>query len=207
MDKWFFPMRTVPQQGMGCALACVATIAGVSFNTAKKAAFPRDWRDRTGFGGGKNLLLDEDRTLAAFRRLGWQARPVNDFRRLISPSIVFIQFDPRTIHAMVWDPFIKEFRDPGNGWYHRKEIMGYWREGRFRSVTVTGRLPGSGPAPDAPESDTPPLRGTSVDPVTGADDADLDDFEDGLCGCDDCVRIRRLEAQASANERFYSLAA
>lgn len=39
-------MKTVPQRGLGCALACVATIAGVTFDTAKKAAFPRDLRPR-----------------------------------------------------------------------------------------------------------------------------------------------------------------
>ncbi len=191
MDEWFFRMKTVPQQGRGCALACVATVAGVSFSTAKKAAFPRDWRDREGYGF-KSFEMDEDRVRATLRRLGWTSRPVNDFRRLVSPSIVFLLLESGSVHAMVWDPFFREFRDPGAGYFHRDEIITGWRRGGFRSVTVTGRLVGAGPAPMAPEADDLPLKpGASVDPVTGQDDADLaNGFNDGLCGCVSCLASR-----------------
>lgn len=198
MDKWFFPMKTVPQQGLGCALACVATVAGVSFDTAKKAAFPRDWRQRVGYGP-KTLEMNEDRVRQALRRLGWMTRPVNDFRRLISPSIVFLRYEYGSIHAMVWDPFAKEFRDPGAGYSHRDEILKDWRRGGFRSVTVTGRIPGAGPAPEAPEENVRVQPGVSVDPDTGEDDRDLDDdsFNDGLCGCDSCRATRQRRSRTA----------
>lgn len=199
MDKWFFEMKTVPQQGLGCALACVATIAGVSFDEAKKAAFPRDWRDRGGFWANKTLELDEDRVRAAFRRLGWQARPVDDFRRRKAPSVVFLtygqeRYPGQAIHAVVWDPFTREFRDPGSNWAHKDEIIQQWRWGGFRSVTVTGRLPGAGPAPERAAGDVPLARGVSVDPETGEDDADVAEdvrADNGLCGCPSCRESRR----------------
>lgn len=198
MDKWFFQMKTVPQQGRGCALACVATVAGVTFDRAKKAAFPRDHVRRSLFGiGSASIEVNEDRVRAALRRLGWVTRPVNDFRRLSTPSIVFLKYSSGSIHAMVWDPYIREFRDPGAGYFHKGEIMEDWRRGHYRSVTVTRRLPGAGPAPERPESEVPIPAGVSVDPETGEDDAEVAAdvvADDGLCGCDSCKAAR---AQAS----------
>jgi len=206
MDKWFFPIQTVPQQGLGCALACVATIAGVTFDTAKKAAFPRDWRNRGGYGiGNRSLELDEDRVLAAFRRLGWMAKPVNDFRRRKDPSVVFLRYEHGSLHAVVWDPFAQEFRDPGSGWSHKHEIIKDWRRANYRSVTVSGRIPGAGPASEIAATDPGAPRGTSVDPDTGEDDADVaEDVRDdnGMCGCDSCRERRRRPAAPASPPRF-----
>lgn len=173
MDKWYFPIKTVMQNGRdGCAIAAVATITGVSFQDAKRAAFPKSWPSRM----GPRTALDEDRILRAFARLGWMTRTVNDFRRVRTPSLVFVSLLPGTLHTIIWDPFEAVFKDPGAGWWHKPELVQCWRRDNFRSVTVLGRLPGAGPPPEV----------SWQEKTSGS-------WDRGTCDCDECYRKKEVQ--------------
>ena len=112
-------MKTVYQDnGIGCGIACVAMLGGVSYDEAQKVLFPK----------GAIRLTSSGKLFAALKKLG--RKPVGD--RMI--SLKRIDFDDlandclvgtllgKDRHWVVWDAAARKIRDPYRGDYQLKVV-------------------------------------------------------------------------------------
>ena len=115
-------MRTVHQEcETDCGIACVAMLAGVSYEKAKKALFPKS----------SPRITCSGKLFAALRKLG--KRPLGD--RMISVkrinldhlrdnALVGVVVDKRYRHWVVWDASVRKVRDPYKG-EHELTVVKY----------------------------------------------------------------------------------
>ena len=146
MDRWYFPLRAVRQPDHnGCAIACLATICGLSYERAKAEAFPR----RRSFSDNPSIRLDDRRMLAAFRRLGFRATVEPTHEGLRCPCVLYYECDPgiagSLVHALVWDPFAERCIDPAEddgklSAGDQSAALDRWRRTGWSVIAVRGKL-------------------------------------------------------------------
>ena len=146
MERWYFPLKHVAQgDSYGCAIACVAVVAGLTYERARAEMFPR----RREFVNGHALRADEDQIRAALDRLGFKTSTVTNLAVNRGPVIVSFAWNPERRggcrHAVVWDPFARRFIDPGNanGYVAHDEgekFLDLWKRSGWRATVVTGRV-------------------------------------------------------------------
>jgi len=144
MKRWYFDIERI-QQGnhYGCGIACVATVAGVTYARARHEFFPHVKK----FKEGKHLAVSGEHMVNALRRLGFEAAIEDDFKKLKVPAIVPFKWVHLSkwsgVHAVVWNPFDRKFVDPGSDHDRGLDNLFYenkWRKSNFSVVAVTGKI-------------------------------------------------------------------
>lgn len=128
-------IRRVEQlQDTGCAVACVAMVAGVSYTRAALHVKGRRHGDLSAY------FTEMARGL---RSMGFTCRMGIDFRRTRRRAILMFEWRccPGDYHCVVWDPsFGGRFVDPG---YDRSLTHQFyidsWRRSGSQSLIITGR--------------------------------------------------------------------
>lgn len=131
-----FPkIKRLQQPPSGCAIACVAMVAGVSYDEAFLAVHD-SWNAHPE-ASYKDII-------AGLRKLGFSSRLATDFRRQSKrPAILVFEWrglSRGVYHSVVWDHHSKRFVDPG---YKRplgeKFYMDHWRKSERVAVMLTGK--------------------------------------------------------------------
>ena len=112
-------MKTIYQEhAIGCGIACVAMLGGVTYEEARQVLFPKS----------AVRLTSSGKLFAALKKLG--RKPAGD--RMV--SLKFIDFDHladdcligallgKDKHWVVWDSDAKKIRDPFRGGYELRVI-------------------------------------------------------------------------------------
>lgn len=126
-------VRIAQLHDTGCAVACVATVAGVSYT---KAALHVKGR-RHG-----NLAAYWSEMQRGLRALGFRCRMGTDFRAKGLPAILMFEWasSPGDFHCVVWDPEVRLFIDPAHVRSLGPEFyLERWRKNGRESLVVTGR--------------------------------------------------------------------
>lgn len=133
------PIRHVVQRHeLGCAVACVAMVTGVSYGRALEAAhrpLPVD---------PKKVSLNLSEAARAVRRLGQRCTIQRGFFRKNLPAILVFEWGewgaPGDLHAIVWDPrFGGRLVDPGSS-RHRQSYTPEFYMDRWRASTPNESL-------------------------------------------------------------------
>lgn len=117
----------------GCAVACVATVAGVSYRQAVKAAFGKPVVRH-----GLELTFDD--MARALRKLGLSCRMGTDFRQRKLPAIMMFEWwSTGDYHCLVWDPaFGGRIIDPGYRNLGNDFYWDHWKRSGREALVVTG---------------------------------------------------------------------
>lgn len=141
MKDWYYPIKHVRQgDENGCAIACIAIIAGLTYERARAETFPK----RRTFRDNKSLHVDDDRMSSTFRRLGFHVNHSATFRDHKRPAVLVFEWEPgmpsSDRHAVVWDPFSERFLDPGYGpnFHNTDRYLTLWQKTGYRATIVTG---------------------------------------------------------------------
>ena len=119
----------------GCAVACVAMVAGIPYAKAVKVAF-----GKSVVRHGLELTFDD--MARSLRKLGFSCRMGTDFRAKKLPAIMMFEWwSTGDHHCLVWDPaFGGRIVDPGysrslgNDFY-----WDHWKRSGREALVVTGR--------------------------------------------------------------------
>lgn len=139
------PIKHVAQADFnGCAVACVAMACGVTYEQARRAAFPR----RKVFRDDRSLWLSDPQVVRAIERLGFRTSMARTFRRHRRPAIISFEWEPGSrsfAHSVVWDPAQRRLLEPAepDRHMHPDEELRYldlWRRSDWAVIVVTGRL-------------------------------------------------------------------
>lgn len=118
----------------GCAVACVAMVAGVSFDKAARAVKRRTTGD---------LCASFAEMMQALRHMGFTCRMGSDFRARGQRAILMFEWDwaPEVYHCLVWDPAFGGRLVEPDGLISKMDYDYYWRlwrrSGR-EALVVTG---------------------------------------------------------------------
>lgn len=140
MKSWYFPITCVEQKDdHGCAMACVATICGATYERARAEFFPR----RRRFKDDDSLCVLSHQMISVARRLGFRARLVAQFKHLGRPAILPFAWSPGVrgtgIHCVVWDPFESRVIDPGYDNLTSEQYIQRWKNSGFGAIAITGK--------------------------------------------------------------------
>lgn len=145
MKSWYFPIRRVEQgDDYGCAIACVATVCGLTYDRARYEFF-----DRKPVKDGPLIQITVYDMLRVVRRLGFKARTSSRLVKTRHPTIVVFKWQPTVptslCHSVVWDPFDRRFVDPGwdDGNITNERYTSLWRDSGTRTLVISGRRPDS----------------------------------------------------------------
>ena len=101
-----FPL-VVQDDDTGCGIACVAMIAGVSYEDAKAAVFSKSFRKKVFYTSGPDLRRGLERFGLTLRPAA-RARRFESWRRLESTSIVAVEQTPRNKAHWHWVVFVND---------------------------------------------------------------------------------------------------
>ena len=143
MNDWFFPIKKVAQEDHnGCAIACVATVCGITYERARSEFFPR----RRMFEDDESLWVGGVQMTRVIRKLGFRVVPTRNFKELECPTILAFAWSPgyrdSNCHSIVWDHVTQQFIDPdpmavsGESLKHYHDL---WKRSGFNALAITGK--------------------------------------------------------------------
>ena len=112
-------MKTVRQKDeIGCGIACVAMLSGVTYDEARKTLFPKGAVKRTSSGKLFDALRKFGRKPVAKRMISLKHVDLDHF----ADDCLVGAFLGSDRHWVVWDAAAKRIRDPYKGDYQLKVV-------------------------------------------------------------------------------------
>lgn len=143
------PTHVRQKDADGCGVACVAMLADVSYEAARRACFPR--LDHEGLRSGERQPLDVDARMMiqALWRLGFHARESDTYKDQDAAVIMVYSYYPGKknaaswVHCVVWDTDEGRLMDPGDDTPYvtsedQRQQLDLWERSRWRCVVLGG---------------------------------------------------------------------
>lgn len=130
--------HVLQQHGDGCGVACLAMVAGISYDEALRIVFRRPAE------AVSDRMIDDEKIIRALRRRGYKVRRMRgDFRKLRRPVIVGILWEGQVPnnnegHFVVWCPVTRKFVDPAYPTpFNGHVYVNGWRRARSSALVIS----------------------------------------------------------------------